>query len=326
MFALHGSNTVQWFPTQAAAIEYNKTEFNGSGILIKNNNFSFGAVLRDVFIDHWQPTSNQPIYEVLTSGPVKLFLDIEMWLPEQPTEKDNQIWLVRLIDLICRHIERTSGVPAADYAFLCHHLVCNDSRPSKNGDTPGYKRSFHVTFPNVVFLDIGLMKSFVHALKTPLATLPEYHWPLTQKDGKEVSRHSIDWMVYTDRRPWRVPLARKHGKSQLLPWDVRSWQPLSLARDALRVYMDQSLCAGAGIIGVFLFDDKNTPNQPYTTRCIYGNLRGDDYVTKPTGDLSLVGKKQRTLDDMLLDLSRIYCLVPRRLQSRYDSIQWLPGR
>jgi hypothetical protein len=108
-----------------------------------------------------------------------------------------------------------------------------------------WKRSFHLTWPDVTFPDNHTtMKNWIAEHVMPVVKKdPVYQWIAQYKRGPTV-KYAVDDAVYSRYRAWRVSFASKKGKTALTPWDVQRWEPLELSdQDARRDFIDETLCS-----------------------------------------------------------------------------------
>jgi hypothetical protein len=225
----------KWFPRQQLAID----AMGDGDILLKEGNFKFAPYNRAAFLDEWTHKAAAPFYEVIMPDlPARLYLDVEAVSPgPRPPPEETQAWLRGIIAVVTTALQ-ASGVNKEDATCV---LVTNDSRPSEYG----WKRSFHLTWPNVVFEDnYSVMKAWIHENIMPVIRAnPKYQWIAQYKAGP-VTKIAVDAAVYSRYRAWRVSYASKKGKSALTPWDVEGWCALDLDEEnERRAFIENTLCA-----------------------------------------------------------------------------------
>jgi hypothetical protein len=145
----------------------------------------------------------------MPEAPARLYLDVESVSPgPEPPPAETKAWLEGLISVVVTALGE-SGV-----------LVTSDCRSSKHG----WKRSFHLTWPDVVFEDNHTaMKEWIAQHVAPqIRQAPEYQWIAQYKAGP-VIKSALDEAVYSRYRAWRVSFACKKGKSVLQPWNIEEW-------------------------------------------------------------------------------------------------------
>jgi hypothetical protein len=231
-----------WVGKQALAL----AAMRKGDILMKHGTFKFAAYNRDTYLDEWTTAPDEPIYEViLPDQPTRLYLDVESVAPAEPPAEEAQAWLGKIVEIVLAAL-LASGVPSCD-AEPC--LVANDSRPSDGG----WKRSFHLTWPNVVFENNHTaMKGWVAENVMPkVRNDPTLQWIAQYVRGPTV-KYAVDDAVYSRYRAWRVTYANKKGKTRLTPWDVENWREIPLDEDDRREFIENTLCSQADAADVSL--------------------------------------------------------------------------
>ena len=239
-----------WFTKQGPALE----AMQPGDVLLKRGSYEFNAYNRDEFLEQWATHADGPIYEVIMPlKPCRLYLDIESVAPEaEPAGIVVQKWLRGLVDIVETALCEC-GVPVTDAKCV---LVTSDCRPTDGM----WKRSFHLTWPNVVFSNNHTaMKGWITDHVMPLVTKnPAYQWIAQYKRGATV-KYAVDEAVYSKYRAWRVSFARKKGKTALIPWNVVEWCPLELKDEADRHdFIDSTLCSCASLDDVSLVKSDRT--------------------------------------------------------------------
>jgi hypothetical protein len=254
-----------WFSKQAPAL----AAMQPADILMKHGTFKFAPRNRDAFLNEWTETPGGPIYEViLPDQPARFYLDIESVAPgAEPPRTEVQAWLRGLIVVVVTALEE-SGVETVD---ATHVLVTNDSRPSEHGC---WKRSFHLTWPAVVFQNNHTaMKSFIAEHIMPKVRRdPKLRWTAEYKNGPTI-KYAVDDAVYSRYRAWRVTYASKSGTTALTPWNVEDWCALELGEGDRHEFIENTLCSQActedvsvicspGPISTFLEMKDDAPQTP----------------------------------------------------------------
>jgi hypothetical protein len=209
-----------------------------AGHPVKGREFQIRSAQPRHVLDEWSCAPNGPIYEVIMpEAPVRLYLDVESVSPgpEHPPVA-TKAWLEGLVSVVVTGLLE-SGVKGADASRV---LVTSDCRASEHG----WKRSFHLTWPDVCFQDNHTaMKAWIAERVAPvIRSMPVYQWIVQYKAGPVV-KSALDEAVYSRYRAWRVSYACKKGKSALQPWDVKDWCALDLDEDERREFVDCTLCS-----------------------------------------------------------------------------------
>ena len=223
--------TIPWHGTQEPAMrKFRETE---GAIIIKDGERKFGSLSdRRNFIKWWIMEGKRArpysYYELIAEGcPARLYFDIEgVYSGKKPSdEKFEKEWLC----LVLQTIEdgcKSGGIAENKLADRIVSSDCRPTKPTKDG-SPRFKRSFHVTYPNVVFPDNHFsMKHFVETNVRPLFKADQrLQWTAEYKRGPVV-KEVVDFQVYSKNRAFRLLHARKHGKTSLVPWNVKEWRQM----------------------------------------------------------------------------------------------------
>jgi hypothetical protein len=238
-----GALGVTWYQKQDAAF----LQATDDTMPLKLGMYQFGNYPdRNDFAQDWCLTHRQeshPVYELLLEGSCRLYFDIEAEHDgEKPPDRVLKAWLASLVAEIKVALQ-TSGV--SNEAFLEDVLVGYDCRPKSDGS--GYKRSFHLVYPSIIFNNNHTdMKKFVLEMVMPrVKKKTEFKWIAEQKNG-DVVKYAIDPLVYTHNRAWRVMYARKQGKTAMTPWNLDTWREMEFESDQQRQdWFERSLCGRA---------------------------------------------------------------------------------
>jgi hypothetical protein len=208
---------------------------------IKNGMFSFGSFLnKQEFVEKWANNVwNQgnlhEIYEVISTGRVKLYFDIESVYPGGPP--DPQIlkdWLLGIIKII-QAVLKECGIEDRYTTYV----TMNDCRDTADG----FKRSFHLIFQTSMKNNNIAMKRFVNEMIMPrIQKDTRYQWIAQYKNGPTV-KYAVDPAPYNQNNAFRVAFAKKQDKrSCLVPWDVDKWNPIEFkAQEDMESWLEKSL-------------------------------------------------------------------------------------
>jgi hypothetical protein len=289
---------VQWFRKQRIALA-SRSEYPAC-ILVKKGMFNFAMyptqseLARDLARWVWCAQDENrylPLFEVIDpASPVKLHLDVEMVCTSRPQDSVVQKMLSTIIALT------KDSLPVADQARADEELVSADCRPVADG----WKVSFHITWPGVVFADnYSAMKSFIQDRVMPrVREHPELSW------GPDKIKWAVDAGIYTRQRAFRIAFASKGwGKSPLIPWDRSRWRPISFgSMAALSQWIYKSLCSRAnGALTTFV------SGGAATTSFVRQN-EGVRFTAKCTA----VGSRQSPQKDHLFAACALRCLSNTR--------------
>lgn len=206
---------VNWVGRAVPAVEDER-------VVLKRGMREFGyyssrpALIKDMCAWEGEP---QPLYEVIDGTlPCRLMFDVEAeYFMDKPSDEVSKAWFKGLMDLICSTLPKGADL---EYLTTCSCRVSGRV----------WKYSYHVTFPNIIFENIGVaMKEYVQTYVYPVVQSDiEFTWLYFSKKvaGKKEPRCAIDDRIYTKNRAWRMTHASKNEKDALVPWDVDNWIPL----------------------------------------------------------------------------------------------------
>lgn len=216
-------------------------------IIVKHENTKYAYhPSRARFIEEWltevQNKKSHPVYElIVTEHPARLYFDIEGVYPEKPTDEILKQWLLDIINVIKPALDAIGVDPVDRDCFV----VSSDCRAVDYG----YKRSFHLTWPNVIFRDnYDAMKHFFDTrIKSVIIQDPRMCWMKKCKHEMKLD-YVIDCGVYSRKRALRLAYSRKNGKTCLVPWDIEKWAALDFANPSKHLdWIESSLVSGADV-------------------------------------------------------------------------------